>query len=116
MGSMSISNGFLGPFNLNAITNSAYANATAHERSEYNSSMSNATTMTAIITFVSVAGFVWFQPPSAAVVRKWNEEWKSPCTGIAGLIVAFSCFLYGTVVALAQIINPNTCSILLGGD
>jgi len=114
--SYSISNMFLGVFDLNAITYDIYhhANKTIHDK--MNADMSNATTMTMIVTFVSIAIFVWFQPPSAEVVRKWNREWNHPATGIAGVAIGFSCFAYGTIVAMAQVINPNTCRIILGGD
>lgn len=114
--SYSISNCFLGVFDLNDITYDIYhhANKTIHDK--MNADMSNATTMTMIVTFVSIAIFVWFQPPGAEVVRKWNREWNHPATGIAGVVIAFSCFAYGTIVSVVQVLNPDTCRIILGGD
>merc|ERR1711953_275032 len=117
--SYSISNAFLGPFHLNDIIKANYSEAAQNNRAlynEWNSDMSNATTMTAVVSFVSVAVFVWFQPSNAEMVRRWNEEWKSTCTGVTGMLIGFGCFAYGTVTALAQVIDPDACSILLGGE
>merc|ERR1711988_544976 len=114
--SYSISNAFLGPFHLNDIQHDNYTAARTDDKELYNhwnSEMSNATTMTAIVSFVSVAAFVWFQPPSAEVVRTWNQEWKSTCAGVVGLLIGLGCFVYGTIVSIAQAVNPDTCAIIL---
>jgi len=114
--SYSISNTFLGVFNLNDITYDSYHRANTTIRDKMNEDMRNATTMTMIVTFVSIATFVWFQPPSAEVVRCWNRQWNHPATGIAGLVLSISCFVYGTIVSVAQVVNADTCRIVLGGD
>lgn len=124
--SYTISNAFLGVYSLNDIIHDNYTWAKNDNHTfcgdnchalhnEWNSDMSSATTMTAIVSFVSVAIFVWFQPPSAEVVRKWNTEWHSTATGTVGIIIGFGCFAYGTLVALISVIHPS-CAIILGGD